>query len=64
MKILRRKIRCPKCKGSGRVYDPELGVFTFGIGTILQTLCRGLKDICPQCDGEGWIYEEIEIIEK
>ena len=27
-------VRCPKCKGRGKVYDVAMGIFTFGITTF------------------------------
>lgn len=36
-------IRCPKCKGNGRVYDTAEGIFTFGIITLFKFIDDDLK---------------------
>lgn len=52
------KIVCPECNGKGRVYDHALGIFTFGLGYLLQTLDPVGKDICSLCNGEKFIRLE------
>lgn len=48
-------VRCPKCKGKGRVHDVALGVFTLGLTTLLESMDDNLKDVCPRCGGSGFL---------
>lgn len=43
-------IICPNCKGKKYVYDHMLGIFTLGMGYLM-----GRDDVCPTCDGKGFI---------
>ena len=54
------KIMCPRCRGKGEVRDalamnPMIVICTFGFSLALT-------DICPTCDGDGWIYND-ELLE-
>lgn len=51
-------VKCPKCKGKGKVYDIGLGVFTYGIGTFLQLINDDYKDDCHRCGGSGFLKFE------
>lgn len=62
-KVIRKEITCPRCKGTGRVFDVSECVFTFGIAFVLGAIDHRLKDICPECDGEGTVYRKIVIEE-
>ena len=46
---------CPKCKGKGVVFDHELGIFTGGLGYLLQMFDEDEKMECPRCDGTGFV---------
>lgn len=46
---------CPKCKGKGRVFDHVLGIFTMGWGYLSQMIDDDDKEVCPRCDGSGFI---------
>ena len=48
-------IRCPKCKGNGRVYDTTGGIFTFGIITLFEFIDDDLKEECLFCGGNGFL---------
>lgn len=48
-------VRCPKCKGKGRIHDTALGISTCGITTLLECLDDNLKDECPKCGGSGFL---------
>lgn len=45
-----RRIKCPKCKGSGKVFDKFFAAMTFGVSVLLDD-----KDTCPRCNGKGYI---------
>lgn len=62
-KTIREEAVCPRCKGRGVVYDRALGVFTFDIGAVLQSLDRGLRDTCPRCGGSGYVFRTTTITE-
>ena len=54
------KTKCWKCHGRGWLYDPVLGFFTLGIGTLIQAFDGHSggghhNEICPVCDGKGWL---------
>jgi RecJ-like exonuclease len=51
MKIVTEK-ECRNCKGTGRVYDWEDIVFTFGLDLIIQSSGVGKKK-CTKCKGTG-----------
>lgn len=42
-------IICPECKGKGKVFDHEEGIFTLGIGYLFG------KVRCKRCKGSGFI---------
>lgn len=48
-------VTCPKCKGKGKFFDHEIGMFTLGIGYVWQLIDDGLKINCPMCKGNGYI---------
>ena len=47
------EIICPKCKGTGEQISHFFGIFTFGLGYLLQA--DGGADICKVCKGTGRI---------
>lgn len=53
-------VLCPECKGKGVVHDKALGVFTFGLTTLLECLDSNLKIECERCDGSGFIKVRTE----
>lgn len=61
MRIIKQEITCPKCKGSGRVFDVAECVFTAGISFVLGAIDSNLKDVCPKCGGNGTVYRKIKI---
>jgi len=48
-------VRCPKCKGKGKVYDVAAGIFTCGISTFFEFIDDNLKEDCPRCGGSGFL---------
>ncbi len=55
------KVKCWKCGGKGWLYDHGAGIFTFGIGYLLQALDQVTGDVrwhpdqtCPICHGKGY----------
>lgn len=48
-------VRCPRCKGKGKVYDVALGVFTLGISTFFEAIDEDVRDDCPRCGGVGFL---------
>lgn len=62
--IIKEKVRCPRCKGKGRVFDVEECVCTAGISFVLGLIDRSMRDVCPECDGSGYIDQITEIIEQ
>jgi len=46
-------IICPKCNGTGRVFDHVSGIGTFGIDYLFQ-MATG-KEKCPRCKGQGYL---------
>ena len=63
MKVIEKEVTCPKCKGTGRVFDIAECVFTAGISFIFGCIDSSLKDVCPKCEGSGTIYRKIKIKE-
>lgn len=48
------KCICQYCKGTGKVFDHEDGIFSLGIAYIFQALDpKKLKKDCPVCNGSG-----------
>lgn len=62
--IIKEKVRCSRCNGRGRVFNVEECVCTAGISFVLGLIDRNMRDVCPECDGEGWIFKETEIVEQ
>lgn len=62
-KVIKKEITCPRCGGTGRVFNTAECVFTFGIAFILGAIDHRLKDVCPKCGGDGVVYRET-IIEE
>ena len=61
------KTKCYECGGKGWLFDHEVGLFTFGIGYLIQAIAgKDSKNIdgeyinnrCPVCNGKG--YQEIK----
>lgn len=48
-------VRCPKCKGRGKVYDVVAGTFTCGITIFLEFIDNNLKEDCSRCGGSGFL---------
>ena len=48
-------VKCPKCKGSGRVYDHLAGILSLGAVYLFQAVDDELKEMCPRCNGRGFI---------
>lgn len=46
-------VKCNECGGSGKETNHAFGVFTLGIGYVLQGVI-GRFD-CEKCDGRGYI---------
>lgn len=49
-------ITCPKCKGTGKIYDIDWlsGLLSCGL-LILNDLSN--PQTCDTCNGKGWIYD-------
>lgn len=63
-KIIKEQITCPRCNGSGRVFDTEECIFTAGVSFVLGLIDDDFKDECPKCEGKGYIIKTTEIIEQ
>lgn len=48
-------VKCPKCKGKGKVYDIAMGICTCGISTFFEFIDDNLKEYCPRCGGSGFL---------
>lgn len=48
-------VRCPKCRGKGKVYDIATGIFTCGISTFFEFIDDNLKEDCSRCKGGGFL---------
>ena len=56
------KYRCWKCGGKGWLFDHMEGIFTFGIGYVIQAIAgrdsnidgQPINKICPVCNGKGY----------
>lgn len=57
------KVRCWKCGGKGWLFDHVEGIFTFGIGYLVQAFAgKSARNIygqpintrCPVCGGKGY----------
>ena len=48
-------VKCPKCKGSGRVYDHLAGILSLGAVYLFQAVDDELKEKYPRCNGRGFI---------
>lgn len=58
-------IRCPRCKGEGRVHDKAACVFSIGLTYLLECIKKDYMDTCPECMGKGIIKKvTTEIIEE
>ena len=71
MGMRQMKVKCWKCHGRGWLFDHEEGIFTFGIGYLVQVLAgkhacnidgEYINDRCPICEGKG--YQETGYAEK
>lgn len=48
-------VKCPKCKGRGKVHDIGGGIFTFGLQTFFELINDDYMDECPRCKGSGFL---------
>lgn len=46
-------VECKRCKGTGKVYDHDLGAWGLGFGYLVQAFDNGFKIDCPECGGHG-----------
>ena len=48
-------VKCPKCKGKGKVYDVVAGGIYLGITIFLEFIDDNLKEDCSHCGGSGFL---------
>lgn len=57
------KVKCWKCGGKGWLFDHAVGLFTFGIGYLVQAVAgkdsrnidgEHINKRCPICNGKGY----------
>lgn len=61
--------QCPRCNGTGLVYNKMLAVFTVGIAPAISWLLgdssnKNDYDDCPRCEGMKFIISSYESLEK
>lgn len=61
-RLLSEKVICKHCKGTGRVFDHEDGIISFGIDYLFQMWNPKIgKKNCPRCNGTGEVtYTEYQ----
>lgn len=66
------KVKCWKCGGKGWLFDHLEGIFTFGVGYLIQALAgknsynidgEPINKRCPVCNGNGY-QETKELAQK
>lgn len=55
MKKTGNLIVCPNCKGLGKTFDHVFGIFTLGLGYLIQKSDPSEMDKCEICNGKGVI---------
>ena len=51
-------VKCPKCKGKGKVHNWCGDIFTFGLGLLFELVDEDNMEDCPRCGGSGFLKFE------